>query len=69
VLLGLNTPAPPDQIPPLAPVTIPFRIVFGLCAQLVSLAPAFAEIGTLNAVTVTEAVAGGQPEASESTTV
>ena len=25
ILLGLNTPAPPDQIPPLAPVLLPFN--------------------------------------------
>ena len=54
VLLGLKIPVPPDQIPPLEPVTVPFNVARGFCEQSVLSAPAFAEIATENAVTVTD---------------
>ena len=55
VLLGLNTPPPPDQIPVFVPVTEPLKIVIGFCLQIVLSAPALAEMATEKEVTVTVA--------------
>ena len=66
VLLGLNVPEPPDQIPPLAPATVAFNVARGFCVHSVLSGPAFAEIATENAVTVTDLYTDGQPEASVS---
>ena len=41
VLLGVNVPAPPDQIPPDAIVTEPFKVTNALFPQTVWSAPAF----------------------------
>ncbi len=61
---GRNVPAPPDQIPPVAPETLPVKVTVGFVAQSVWSAPALAIVGTVIAVTETDALTGGQLEVS-----
>jgi len=69
VLPGINVPLPPDQIPPVAATTLPFKVTVGNVAHKVWFGPALAVIGDGKEVTVTVAEVGGQSVASPISTV
>ena len=50
--MGVNVPNPPDQLPPVAPVTEPFKLTFELLAQTVWFAPAFAVGAGVNVIKI-----------------
>ena len=57
VLFGENVPAPPDQTPPVASVTVPESDTAGLFSQTLWFAPAFA-VGAGPKVTTIESTSG-----------
>jgi hypothetical protein len=67
-LSGENVPFPPDHVPVLTPVTVPFRLTEGDPAQNVWSVPALAVIVDAKAVTVTESVTGWQSVVSVTVT-